>query len=212
MRTKIGNIVVFMLLVFCCASPLARAQQADTVSHKERVVHTAKAVTQPRTFPNHGLTQGQAEAYHAVPLRKMTVTETPHFPGGADSLQAFMARHLRYPEEARDKKIQGVVTLSFVVDTDGAVSNIRIRQDIGGGCAAEAVRVVAAMPYWVPARNAAGRRVRVETVVPVRFALDNLVPDDVDLSPEAAGTAHSEIPECYEKEDFPEHATDPAKQ
>jgi TonB family protein len=178
------SILVLMLLILCCLCLNSRAQKVDTIGHNSRVIYSDKVSRQVQGSALNGLTQGQAQQLRAVPMRRMAVAEAPHYPGGADSMLAFMQRNLRYPEEAKAKQIQGVVMVSFVVDTNGAISNIRIRQDIGGGCAPEAVRVVAAMPYWVPARNVAGYRVRTETVVPVRFALDNMIPGDVNLDPD----------------------------
>lgn len=129
------------------------------------------------------LSRQQIKELHAVEVTpEKAIAITPCFPGGEKAMQAFLAEHLRYPEKAMAEGIQGDVVVSFVVDTNGVLCNIRIRKDIGGGCAPEAVRVVAEMPRWHPARNLKGEAIKAETVVPVRFAIDNMIPEDVNLN------------------------------
>ena len=66
--------------------------------------------------------------------------------------------------------IQGTVYVSFVIEKDGSVSNIKVLRNIGGGCGEEAVRVVQAMPKWKPARQR-GKRVRAQYTLPIKFNL-----------------------------------------
>ena len=96
---------------------------------------------------------------------------TPSFPGGNQGIMQFLGSHIIYPEQAKKNNNQGVVALSFVVEKDGSVSNVTILHDIGGGCGAEAVRVVKLMPKWTPGM-VDGAAVRVRYTLPVRFKLD----------------------------------------
>ena len=98
------------------------------------------------------------------------VETTPEFPGGLDSLAAFLQRNIKYPAKAKKNKIEGTVYINFCVEKDGSISNIKIIRDIGGGCGAEAVRVVSMMPRWTPGKQS-GKPVRTQFTLPVRFKL-----------------------------------------
>jgi len=98
-------------------------------------------------------------------------SEAPSFPGGDPALFRFLASNIHYPDVAKKNNIQGVVALTFVVEKDGSISNVTVLRDIGGGCAAEAARVVEMMPRWSPG-VADGVPVRVRYTLPVRFKLD----------------------------------------
>ena len=95
----------------------------------------------------------------------------PEFPGGIDSLYAYLCRNVSYPAEARDSNITGKVYVTFVVERDGSISNPKILRDIGGGCGAAVVEAVKNMPRWKPGRQ--GREpVPVQFNLPVNFSLD----------------------------------------
>ena len=98
------------------------------------------------------------------------VEDDPEFPGGMDSLLAFLQRNIVYPELARENGIEGKVYVTFVVETDGSISNVKVLRDIGGGCGQEAVRVVKLMPKWKPGKQA-GKVVRVQYNLPIYFVL-----------------------------------------
>lgn len=100
------------------------------------------------------------------------VVEQPAvFPGGEAALNKFLAENIRYPDLARTSGIEGKVYIRFVVEKDGSVSNVKIMRDIGGGCGAEAVRVVKSMPKWTPAKQQT-RTVRSEFNLPVNFSFN----------------------------------------
>ncbi len=98
----------------------------------------------------------------------VVVEQEPEFPGGMDSLYAWIARNLSYPEQALD--ITGKVFVTFVVEKDGSITNPKILRDIGGGCGAEAIRVVKNMPRWNPGKQR-GKPVRVQFNLPINFSL-----------------------------------------
>lgn len=100
----------------------------------------------------------------------VVVEDDPEFPGGMDSLKAFIERNLVYPQWAKDNKIEGKVYVSFTVETDGSISNVKVLRDIGGGCGAEAIRVVMKMPKWKPGKQR-GKPVRVQFNLPIEFKL-----------------------------------------
>lgn len=100
-----------------------------------------------------------------------TVVESePEFPGGMEALYKYLGQNIKYPQLARENGITGKVYVTFVVEKDGSIANPRILRDIGGGCGAEAIRVVKAMPKWSPGKQR-GKAVRVQFNLPVNFNL-----------------------------------------
>ena len=100
----------------------------------------------------------------------LVVENEPEFPGGSDSLYAYIARNIKYPETAKKEKIEGRVFVTFVIEKDGQVSSAKILRDIGGGCGEEAIRVVKNMPKWKPGTQR-GNPVRFQFNLPVSFML-----------------------------------------
>ena len=94
----------------------------------------------------------------------------PEFPGGDQAMMDFVAKNVQYPQEARDKEISGRVLVSFIVEKDGSIGDVKVVKGIGGGCDEEAVRVVKAMPKWKPGKDK-GKPVRVSYMMPFTFKL-----------------------------------------
>lgn len=94
----------------------------------------------------------------------------PEFPGGEQAMMKFVAENVQYPQEARDKEISGRVLVSFIVEKDGSIAEVKVVKGIGGGCDEEAVRVVKAMPKWKPGKDK-GKPVRVSYMMPFTFKL-----------------------------------------
>ena len=94
------------------------------------------------------------------------------FPGGLQELNKYLAKNIKYPQQARETGTQGRVYLTFVVEKDGSITDIKILRDIGSGCGEEAIRVVKSMPKWTPAMQR-GKKVRQQFNLPVNFTLQN---------------------------------------
>lgn len=111
--------------------------------------------------------------------------QMPEFPGGPDSLMAFLVKNLKYPESALNINLQGVVRVKFVTDEHGKVTRYKIlrsdfttdekfkkvndsfaRRDLEK----EALRVVALMPDWKPGYQN-GKAVKVFFTLPVTYEL-----------------------------------------
>ena len=101
----------------------------------------------------------------------LVVEDDPEFPGGLSALSQHLASNIKYPQLAKENNITGKVFVSFVVEKDGSVGQVKILRDIGGGCGAEAVRVVKAMPKWKPGKQR-GKPVRTQFNLPVDFSLN----------------------------------------
>ena len=95
----------------------------------------------------------------------------PLFPGGMYKFYDYLAKSIRYPKEAHEKKIEGKVFLSFVVEKDGKLSDVTVRRSLGSGTDEEAVRVLSASPNWLPG-EVNGNPVRVLYNIPVSFNLN----------------------------------------
>ncbi|MEC5147116.1 energy transducer TonB [Chitinophaga sp. 212800010-3] len=95
----------------------------------------------------------------------------PEFPGGMDALAKYLGNNIRYPAMAQDNGIEGIVTIQFVVNTDGSITDAKILgAHKGGGLEEEAMRVVRKMPKWRPGKQG-GRFVPVYFNLPVNFRL-----------------------------------------
>lgn len=100
----------------------------------------------------------------------MVVESMPVYPGGESALYTYLAENIKYPQMAKESGIQGRVFVTFVVERDGSVTDVRVLRGIGGGCDEEAIRVVKGMPRWTPGKQR-GKSVRVQYNLPVKFTL-----------------------------------------
>ena len=98
------------------------------------------------------------------------VQDMPSFPGGDGAMLSYLGKNIKYPTLAKESGIQGTVYVTFVVEKDGAVSNVKVLRGIGGGCDEEAIRVVKSMPRWTPGKQR-GKPVKVQYNLPCRFVL-----------------------------------------
>ncbi len=111
------------------------------------------------------------EEVEEVEMEIFTVVESmPQFPGGDAERMKFLQKNIKYPQMARESGIQGTVYVTFVVEPDGSVSDVRILRGIGGGCDEEAMRVINLMPKWNSGMQR-GKPVRVQFNMPIKFTL-----------------------------------------
>jgi protein TonB len=98
--------------------------------------------------------------------------EMPMFPGGQDSLYAYLQREIKYPLVAKENRITGTVLVEFVVEKDGRLTNGKVKVPLFPDCDVEALRGVMSMPRWTPGKNM-GKPVRCFYQVPVSFKIDD---------------------------------------
>ncbi|HSG67464.1 MAG TPA: energy transducer TonB [Bacteroidales bacterium] len=111
----------------------------------------------------------EEEVVEEAPI--FTVVESmPEFLGGMQELYTYLGNNIKYPVMAKESGIQGKVYVTFVVERDGSITDVKVLRGIGGGCDEEAVRVVQSMPKWKPGKQR-GKPVRVQYNLPVRFTL-----------------------------------------
>ena len=101
------------------------------------------------------------------------VEKMPEFPnGGMPGLMKYLSDNIRYPEAAKVAGIQGRVTVVFVVDKDGSITNVKTLRGVDAELDKEAIRVISSMPKWIPGMQK-GKAVKVRYTVPVMFRLPN---------------------------------------
>lgn len=126
----------------------------------------------------------QADALNTDEVFKV-VDEMPSFPGCEDkigqddyhscaqmAMLQYIYENIRYPEEAKQSAIEGIIVVRFIVEKDGSLTDIVVVRDVGGGAGQEVQRVVASMPKWNPGKQN-GETVRVQFHLPVRFQLED---------------------------------------
>ena len=100
------------------------------------------------------------------------VVETmPEFPGGDIGVMKFIAKNVIYPPIAKEYNITGKVYVSYIVEKDGSVSNVKVERGVDKNLDAEALRVIKSLPKYIPGTQR-GEPVRVMFTIPINFRLD----------------------------------------
>ncbi len=109
----------------------------------------------------------------------VVVENQPEFPGGMEALMKYLGENIRYPVEAMINKTEGRVIANFLINKDGAISDVNVVRSVDPLLDAEAVRVLSLMPNWKPGMQR-GEAVNVRFTIPVVFRLkkDETVDDE----------------------------------
>ena len=130
---------------------------------KDRTIEAVRndiAVATPPPAPKEEVTQKVFDVVEVM----------PSFPGGQGALIQYLNSHVKYPVVAQENGIQGRVTISFVVERDGSITDVKVARSVDPSLDKEAARVVSSMPRWTPGKQN-GSAVRVKFNVPVVFKL-----------------------------------------
>ena len=111
----------------------------------------------------------KAETTNSEEVFKVT-EELPQYPGGNAELMKYLAKNIRYPKGAQEQGIQGRVIVQFTVQKDGSITDSKVVKPAHTLLDAEALRVVDAMPKWIPAKQR-GKEVACYFTIPVMFRL-----------------------------------------
>lgn len=150
-----------------------KAEPAKTTEKKtvEKKTAEKKAVEKKAPEKKPVETQPVVAKETSDPSRVFDVVEEmPKFPGGDEGMMQFLNSEVKYPKEALEKGTQGRVVVTFIVNTDGSVSDPKVVKSVNPALDAEAIRVVNAMPKWTPGKQN-GHTVRVKFTIPVTFRL-----------------------------------------
>ncbi len=109
-----------------------------------------------------------------LPRQMEPVVEAPdvqaEFEGGQQALMTWLSQNMQYPEEAQKDNAQGRVIVSFIVNKDGSIDEVKVMKSIHPALDEEAVRVVKSMPKWTPGKKE-GKPVRVRYSLPISFRM-----------------------------------------
>ena len=100
-----------------------------------------------------------------------TIVEENAMPtGGMTTFYRYLVDNMKYPPQARRLGVEGKVTLQFVVDKNGSISDVMVLKGIGSGCDEEAVRVMKNAPPWSPGKQR-GKPVKQRCIMPISFKM-----------------------------------------
>ena len=158
--------------------------EIDLDKIKARNLATIKRFANGEFDSSNSLSTSKGTVFNAV-------DEMPRFPGCENFAEAeraacskrqlveFLVNNMKYPQAAKEAKVEGQVLVKFVVMADGTISNIQAVNDIGFGCADAAKSIVAKMPNWIPGKQE-GVPVNTEMTLPFSFKLPkDKQPDEV---------------------------------
>lgn len=97
----------------------------------------------------------------------MIIQEKPKFPG---DLNKWLTSHIEYPQRARDANIQGTEYITFIIESDGSISDVSLIRGANSLLDEEAIKVVSAMPKWIPGKLN-GQPACVQYMIPIHFVL-----------------------------------------
>ncbi len=155
------------------------------IAHITLVTPTVPDKETPRTFAIIEYTELVSQIGDRSKLEDdvYTMVEESATPqGGWSVFYEHIARKVMYPAQARRMGVEGKVFVEFVVQTDGSITDVKVKNGIGAGCDAEALRVVKTAPLWEPGKNK-GVAVKQRLVLPISFKLTKSNKKDVTSTP-----------------------------
>ena len=164
------------------ADKAAEAKEEVAKAEEAKAAEVAKAAEEAKAEEAKAVEQAKQNAEVKVKNKAQADTtkkkkswdcipETmPYFPGGQELLLKYLAVNIKYPASAVKAKKQGRVIVTFIVQKDGSVTHAKIAKSIDPELDAEALRVVRAMPKWIPGTQF-GKPVNVKYTLPVKFSL-----------------------------------------
>ena len=96
--------------------------------------------------------------------------QIPIFEGGDAALLKYLRENLKYPDNTKDRGVQGRLVIGFIVEKDGSLTDVKVLRPVDIDLDAEALRVIKGMPKWIPGRHN-GQRVRVRYLLPIHICL-----------------------------------------
>ncbi len=149
-----------------------KAEEKKTACKKDELleivggIEDEEGVTEGYVAPEMGEVEDPETVVYQI------VEQMPAFPGGEAKLFEFISKNIHYPQEAKEKGIQGRVFIGFIVEKDGSISNVRNLRGVDSELDAEAIRGVESMPRWKPGMHR-GEPVRVSYQIPIVFKLED---------------------------------------
>ena len=143
---------------------ITQAANATSTQIKSNPIKESKESVKPAAkSESPAVTVESAKVYDVV-------EEMPSFPGGPAKLFEYLSQNIHYPLVAEENGVQGRVIVTFVVERDGSITDVRVVKSVDPSLDAEAKRVIRSMPRWKPGKQN-GSAVRVKYTTPVTFRL-----------------------------------------
>lgn len=121
-------------------------------------------------FEKHSSNEIFADSEKKEALVFTIVEQQATFNSGLKGFYKYIKKEMTYPKEAQKDKIEGKVILSFIINTDGSVSDVKVLRGIGHGCDEEAIRIIENSPPWIPGKQR-GNPIRQQMTLPIIFKL-----------------------------------------
>jgi protein TonB len=184
-------VAVALLLAQSCG-PKSDAVNGESVTVETPAANAEVAATRAemRAKLQKDIDEWEAKRNAAlVELSKITPTYTdasgnivynkaevePSFEGGKNAMMKYLNENLIYPKAAQDKGLEGTIFVDFIIAATGTVREVAVTdatsEEVDQSFRDEAIRVVSAMPKWVPGRQH-GKPVDVKFSLPISFQLD----------------------------------------
>ncbi|RFZ95569.1 TonB family protein [Mucilaginibacter conchicola] len=165
---------LFVLMLVLSSATISNSKAVETINKKADAV-LESSVTGKYKLLTDAVQPDEHSSYNAaadtVPGKdKYIVNVMPAFPGGDKAFGQFLAKNVKYPAEARNKKVEGRTVITFMVDKDGSLSDFKVAKAVGSGTDEEAIRVLKLSPKWKPGISN-GKPVRSQMSVPINFTL-----------------------------------------
>lgn len=100
----------------------------------------------------------------------ITMENPPTYPGGMHKFYEFLGQNIKYPKAATDGKVEGIVRVSFTIEKDGSLTEVKSIDNLGAGTDEEAIRVMKLSKRWNPGL-VNGTPVRVTYQLPIKFSM-----------------------------------------
>ena len=159
-----GSVIKVLLTLPVFALLILLNTQCDNTKPNEEKQQTT--VTETETILEQPVYDTEAATLQDSIYRVSEVM--PQYPGGPNEIMRYLQENIKYPQSAKDNKIEGRVFVTFVVEKDGSITNATVLRGIDKECDAEALRVVSSMPKWNPGQHK-GEVVRTQFTIPIIY-------------------------------------------
>ncbi|PLX01470.1 MAG: hypothetical protein C0595_14540 [Marinilabiliales bacterium] len=153
--------IAFGITILACSSPQKDEALTEEMTNTE----------QTKTEQSENAEMNQEKEVATSDQVYKVVETMPEFPGGTSELYKYLGENIKYPESAKKEGIQGRVFISFVVNKDGSISDVKKLRGVSEELDKEAMRVIKNMPKWKPGEQR-GEKVKVEYALPINFKLN----------------------------------------
>jgi TonB family protein len=198
---------LFILMLVLSSATISNSKAVNAIHDKaelilERPANTITDTTYRTTVITYDPKKDKLPVTDTVPYTGKevftAVENTPTFPGGQKAFEKFLAQTIKYPAEAVKNKVQGRSIITFIIEKDGSLTDLKVVRALGNGTDEEAIRALQASPKWKPGKQN-GHTVRVQYTVPVSFVLDKNNKSAAVISKEQLGdksvfTAVEQVP------------------